>query len=147
MKKIITFLSAIVLTAGIAGAQDYKNAIGVRLGDGAGINYKHKMMNGNAFDIILDFSFFNSGSAYLTGLYEWYTPISSNGFSLYYGLGAHLGAFKETFALGIDGIIGVEYKFPNAPIALSLDYKPALNFLPDVDPFFNSFGFGIKYTF
>lgn len=147
MKKILAIVFCVVLSAGIANAQDYRNAIGVRLGGGAGINYKHIMNNGNAFEAILDFSIFNTGAAYLTGLYEWYTPIGSNGFNIYYGLGAHIGAFDKDFALGIDGIIGLEYRFPSVPIALSLDYKPAVNFLPEVRGVLNSFGFGIKYTF
>ena len=63
------------------------------------------------------------------GLYEWTQPVINNDFNLYYGVGGHLGAAANKFAIGIDAIVGLEYKIPNAPIAFSLDYKPSVNFM------------------
>ena len=49
--------------------------------------------------------------------------------------------------LGIDGVIGVEWKIPSAPFALSLDWKPSFELLPDTGLWFKGFGFGVKYLF
>ena len=81
------------------------------------------------------------------GLYEWTQPVINNDFNLYYGVGGHLGAAANKFAIGIDAIVGLEYKIPNAPIAFSLDYKPSVNFMN-----LNAYGLfdlalGIKFTF
>ena len=74
-------------------------------------------------------------------------PVINNDFNLYYGVGGHLGAAANKFAIGIDAIVGLEYKIPNAPIAFSLDYKPSVNFMN-----LNAYGLfdlalGIKFTF
>ena len=82
----------------------------------------------------------------------------------YYGYGAHLafaghhtGRFAERdyyhhhdegFGLGVDGLVGMEYKIPQIPIAVSLELKPFLevnsgnHFWFAADP-----GIGIKLTF
>ena len=54
----------------------------------------------------------------------------------------------NNFCLGAEGVIGLEYQLPiNFPLAISLDYRPALNVLPGLNPNFVNFGFGIKYCF
>ena len=80
----------------------------------------------------------------------------------YYGFGAHIGGIgngtyrrfngdNQVYAnnhilLGADGVIGLEYKIPEAPIAVSLDLNPRIELATgpfmDIAP-----GLGIKYTF
>ena len=55
----------------------------------------------------------------------------------YYGGGAHIGFWNGNSSwgerdraytiIGIDGIIGIEYNFTEAPINIGLDWKPAIN--------------------
>lgn len=147
MKKIIAFAACILLFGGSAFSQDYTHAIGVRVGGSSGsITYKQHLQTNNAIEAMLWLDW-RSGFS-VAGLYEWTTPVINNDFNLYYGVGAHLGVSDKDFALGIDAIVGLEYKIPNAPIALSLDYKPYINIIPTP----NSYGLwdlaiGIKFTF
>ena len=134
MKKIILFTACALLCAGTAFSQNYKHAIGLRAG-------------GNAFEVMAWFGFYEASSFSAAGLYEWTQPVINNDFNLYYGVGGHLGAAANKFAIGIDAIVGLEYKIPNAPIAFSLDYKPSVNFMN-----LNAYGLfdlalGIKFTF
>lgn len=144
MKKFIVLVACFAMFAGTAFSQNYKHAIGLRLGPSVGISYKQNL-NSGAFEGLLSFDFGNRFS--ITGLYEWRTQVINNDFNLYYGAGAHIGGFNNKFALGIDGIVGLEYKIPNAPIALSIDYKPALNFIPEWYFNYYNFALGVKYTF
>ena len=145
MKKFIAFFACLVLAAGSVSAQDYQHAAGVRLGVSSGAFTYKQPINGNAIEAMLWVNW-DSGFA-LAGLYEWSMPIITEGFNLYYGAGVHLGVFSENFALGIDAILGIEYKIPSVPFALSLDYKPSLSLLPDVGVDFVNLGLGIKFTF
>ena len=77
----------------------------------------------------------------LTGPLDWY-----------YGVGAHVGMWDADDVdgkiwLGVDAVIGLELKFPSVPLALSLDYRPGFNLLPDTNGGFGDIGFGLKFTF
>lgn len=148
MKKVIAFAACALLFAGTAFSQNYTHAIGIRVGGSNGaITYKQHLKAGNAFEVMAWFGWRNSFSA--AGLYEWTTPIINKDFNLYYGVGGHIGATANKFAIGIDGIVGLEYKIPNVPIAFSIDYKPSINFVPNDDRWFGllDIALGIKYTF
>lgn len=83
----------------------------------------------------------------LRGLYEWTMPVINDDFNFYYGVGGHLGAAYSRFAIGVDAIVGLEYCIPGVPLALSLDYKPFVNFVtPRINGLWD-FGLGIKFTF
>jgi hypothetical protein len=144
MKKFLAI--AILLTTTLAvSAQEYKWAFGVRGGAFSGLTAK--MNNGsNALEAGVSWGIGN----YLTldGVYEWQQPVIAEGINLYYGVGGYLGLAGSNFCLGAEGVIGLEYQLPiNFPLAISLDYRPALNVLPGLAPNFVNFGFGIKYCF
>ena len=88
----------------------------------------------------------------LVGLYEFNYQLSNN-FILYYGFGAGFGVWKEDyfadfgFGLDIEAIVGVEWKIPSIPFALSLDYRPSFVFLPSLGLDIKGVAFGIKYLF
>ena len=95
----------------------------------------------------------------LSALYEWNSPIFTNGFILYNGFGAHAGSrtIEKTksdgvtervgrLGIGADGVVGIEYKLYNAPVAFSLDYRPFFNLLP-FTTFFGNVGLGVKVCF
>jgi hypothetical protein len=93
----------------------------------------------------------NSGFQ-VAGLYEWNHDLGSN-FTLYYGFGAGLGTWKQTadhdmaFGIDVEAIVGVEWRIPSVPLALSLDYRPAFEVLPTTGFYAKGFAFGIKYLF
>ena len=76
--------------------------------------------------------------AFIASRYAYYDPYRDR-YRKYYEGGV---------GLGVDGIVGLEYKIPKAPIALSLDVKPFVEFVSrgyiysSLDP-----GLGIKITF
>lgn len=146
MKKIIALAACIMIFAGTAFSQNYKHAVGLRVGSGVGITYKQNLGKG-AFEGIAWLNFGRNGGFNVTGLYEWRTKVINPDFNLYYGVGGHIGVYSKDFAFGIDGIVGLEYKIPGAPIALSIDYKPALNFIPSVHFDYYNLGLGVKFTF
>ena len=99
----------------------------------------------------------------ITGLYEVHQEaFGVRELKFYYGAGAHIGALSsgvyqtfdgvnETYngshiLLGVDGVIGLEYRIPRAPIAISLDLNPRIELA--TGPFFDlAPGLGLKYTF
>lgn len=122
---------------------NYHNAIGLRLGGTSGITYKHLLSRGNAFEGILGLWPYKAG---ITALYEKHFETGAPGLRCYVGGGGHLNigetdrryyvsydaegrpvryTYRDNgYAMGIDGIMGVEYKFKFAPLALSADVKP-----------------------
>ncbi|MDR0971857.1 MAG: hypothetical protein LBM25_05700 [Bacteroidales bacterium] len=148
MKKL--FLVAILslsLAIGV-NAQGYNWGVGLRLGADYGLTVKKQLGSG-----ALDFmgNFHNHGFQ-VSGLYEWQNNVINKDFTLYYGVGPSLGFWDNdkgdgAFGLGIDGIIGLEYKIPNVPIALSLDWKPSFELMPQTGFYWKGFALSVKYVF
>lgn len=127
----------------------YRTALGVKVWDGAGISFKHFLTDKNALELI---GYFWSRGMRITGLYEIHGPITgATGLQWYIGPGAHVGFYNNkhgdgTF-IGLDGVIGLDYKFRGAPINMSLDWQPSFEF-GDGRGFVGSWGgLGIRYTF
>lgn len=131
----------------------YRTALGVKIWDGAGITLKHFGASGNAVEAI---GYFWRHGFRLTGLYEIHGDIAdAPGLKWYIGPGAHIGFYNNKYyrdydndvAIGIDGVIGLDYKFRGAPINMSLDWQPSFEF-GDGAGFYGSWGgLGIRYTF
>ncbi len=139
MKKLIVLLAAMFATVSIASATDYNWAVGVKFGSAAsGLSVK-KDMGGAALEGIASFHY--DDLLGVTGLYEVKSDLGS-GFELYYGGGAHV-LIGNVFSAGIDGVVGVEYQIPGAPISFTFDYKPNFDFKGGFD--FVDFGLGIRY--
>jgi hypothetical protein len=140
MKKlIITGLIAFCLVS-ISLAQDYKTGIGVRGGFEDGLTIKHFTREKSAFEFLLA----SRWSGYeITGLYE----VHNQAFDVerlkwFVGFGGHVGFWNGNYTyrywgeqgtnytvVGLDGILGLEYSFKDVPFNLSLDWKPAFNFI------------------
>ncbi len=107
---------------------DYKTAIGVKLGwfEGVAISGKHFVTNNNSVEGLL--SFWRRGFR-ITGLYEFNWDVNTDGLKIYAGPGVHIGMFNSQNGgksyLGIDGVLGLDYKFRNALINLSFDFQPS----------------------
>ncbi len=135
--------------------QDYNTAIGVRGTFVSGLTVKHFIKEDTALEGILSFGRWGMN---LTGLYERHArAFDTEGLNWYYGAGAHLGNWNNDYpqlerrgefvVIGIDGVIGLEYKIQEIPITFSADYKPQLNFTGY--PGFWGYGgaLSIRYTF
>lgn len=159
MKKLIILTLLSVAIAKHSSAQsmghDYTTAIGVKIYPGA-LSVKHFVRNNRAIEGL---GYFYNYGFRLTGLYEIHGDINgAPGLKWYVGPGAHIGAWNDKWKkdypgredglqLGIDGVLGLDYKFNGAPINLSFDWQPSFNFVG-----YNYFeggwgGLGIRYTF
>ncbi len=160
MKKIFTILGLIFITSlamySTSNAQNYKHAIGGRFGTANGVTFKTSLGGNKMLDIIANFRS-HDGLEYfrLTGLYEINNPIAgAPGLAWYYGLGGTLGSVKykhykssSDLYLSLDGVLGLDYKFVEAPINLSLDWKPAIALAPDTEFDGAGLGLSIRFTF
>lgn len=128
MKKFIIILIAALGMSVSASAQNYNWGIGLRGGIlGGEISARHHMASGNALNLYFDLSF-NGWGWGIGGDYEFCFPLGGNGLEFYVGPGAQAGTFREgdatALALSLTGIAGLEYTFPQLPLALFLDYRP-----------------------
>jgi hypothetical protein len=142
MKKFLLpclIIGFMFISASTVKAQ-YKNALGVRLGDAYGITYKTFIQSDRALDFILNIrNRRNDSYVNLTGLYEVHNPIrGAAGLQWYYGGGASIGSINykndddrdNDIYLSVDGVLGLDYVIPGSPLNLSLDWKPALVLTP-----------------
>lgn len=160
MKKL--FLSAI-LFIGVTvsmNAQDISdNALGLRLGSndgfGAEVSYQRRLADANRLELDLGWRNSNKVNAFkLAGIYQWVWNIDG-GFNWYAGVGGGVGSWSIDNAANDSGTfvfaagdIGIEYNFDEAPIQLSLDFRPEFG---GNGYYQNSYGsdiaLGIRYKF
>lgn len=164
MRKVL-LLSIILCSFFVSDGQSkstnsssYRTALGVKFYPG-GITFKHFFNAKNAGELI---GYFNNHGFRLTGLYEIHGNFAdAAGLKWYIGPGAHIG-FYDTHhrhhhdddwhdhghtSIGVDGVIGLDYKFRGAPINMSLDWQPSFEFT-DGHGFVGSWGgLAIRYTF
>ncbi len=136
-----------------ANAQDYRNGVGLRLGNPYGLSVKHFLNETNAVEGIFASSY---NGFVAVGLYEnehwtgWYP-----GLNWYWGFGAHLGWWDNSPwvngdggpVIGADFIVGLEYTFDEVPINISLDVIPSVNIIGSSG--WNGYlgGLSIRYVF
>lgn len=131
MKKILLLVVAVVFATS-AFAQDYKNSIGLRLGNGAEVQYERHFSAKNYLEVnggLYGFgnSFFGNAT-YNWNCCEWdWTPNAGKWF-LSAGVGASLGLWEKAFQVGVAGNVAFGIRF-NKPVTLSLDYRPTVFFL------------------
>ncbi|MBI5857309.1 MAG: hypothetical protein HZB42_06630 [Sphingobacteriales bacterium] len=160
MKKIFF---AFLLMTGIglvqdASAQDYKTALGVRLSSSAAIvnnsvTFKQFISEKTAIEALFSFG----DPLALGAILEFHKPLSPAGLRYYYGAGGYIGFIKNTNVatgktstdpnFGAQGVIGLDYKFSNVPLNLSLDWKPELNIVSDINFEPAAIGFTARFTF
>lgn len=150
--RTLAFCLALVVISGCytrLSAQDYKVAIGLRLSTTGptlsnAVSVKYFMDETNALEGLVSW-----GTRFgLGGLYEHHQLIGGTpGFTWFWGLGGYLGWQDKNTYLGPTGAIGLDYKFANAPVNLSLDWKPELDILPNINFVPEAFAVSIRYTF
>src|SRR5688572_16714269 len=131
MKKL--FLAAALFAAFSSYAQDvsgppYATSAGIKLSSGVAFTYKKFVTVKHALEAQ---AMFHREGLRLVGLYEFHFPLEGiGGLAWYAGPGAHIGVYRSKYKelynsntdFGIDGVIGLDYKIPNAPVNLSLDW-------------------------
>ena len=162
MNKI---LSLLILTIGLCFSHDasaqtssYRTALGVRLSSSPAIvsnsiSLKHFLNENSAVEVLFSF-----GDPLAIGaLYQVHKPFAAEGFQWFYGGGGYLG-FVKTYNpikdrhetdpyFGAQGVLGLDYKFGNAPINLSIDWKPELNLVSDINFEPAAVGLTARFTF
>ena len=159
MKKTFSTAAFLLMISFAVNAQNmgstYQTAVGIKFYPGA-ISVKHFTKENVAIEGL---GYFYTDGVRFTGLYEYHGDINgAEGLKWYAGPGAHIGFWNDTWkrhfperqagiAIGVDGVLGLDYKFTGAPINLSVDWQPSFNFVG-----YNYFeagwgGLGIRYTF
>lgn len=141
MKKLILLfflLTGFALSSNLK-AQDYQSAIGLRFGYPISVSFKTFLNESNALDLYLGYRNYSGIYNYLAlgGFYEFHNDINGvEGLKWYYGFGASVlffgyddfyGGFIDEqgkVGVGLSGVIGLEYTFPDAPVVLSVDLAP-----------------------
>ena len=159
MKKILVVLllagSAFITEA---SAQDYKTALGVRLSSANAmqnnsISFKQFITERSAIEALFTFG----DPLALGAMLEIYKPLQAEGLSYFYGGGGYIAFVKNlnvttqkettTPNFGAQGVIGLDYKFNNIPLNISLDWKPELNLVDDINFEPAAIGFTARFTF
>jgi hypothetical protein len=150
MKRTL-ILCLIVVSATLvfkkSNAQPYRFALGVRLSNASptlnnSITGKYFITDRSAVEGLVSF-----GSRFgLGALLEVHKPLNIPQMSWMYGAGAFVGFQDNDTYLGPTGILGLDYKFENVPINLSLDWKPELNVIPDIDFVPDAFALSVRFT-
>lgn len=144
--KHLLFGLLFFIVATSANAQQGRNALGIRFSNNdalvnTGISFRHYFKSSTALEATLSFD-----PAAVGILYEKFKPLGSPGLNWFYGGGGYV-AFSGRNVLGAQGIIGLDYTFQQAPINVSLDWKPELELLNDVSFEPAAVGLGIRFTF
>lgn len=153
---LILTVALIVSSASFAqpNGSTYQTAIGAKFYPGA-FSIKHFTQKDRALEGLA--YFWNYGFRF-TGLYEIHGDVNgAPGLKWYIGPGAHIGFWNDTWknryptrengvAIGVDGILGLDYKVKGAPLNFSIDWQPSFNFIGY--SYFESGwgGFAIRYT-
>ncbi|QSW88237.1 MULTISPECIES: hypothetical protein [Flavobacterium] len=165
MKKIIVSAIMIFGFAFTAQSQEIsKNALGLRLGDNNGfggeVSYQLGLNQKNRLEF--DLGWRNSrdvDAIKAVALYQWVWNIDG-GFNWYAGVGGGVAAWdydhrynnlrysdSGTYVFAA-GDIGIEYRFKEVPITLSLDGRPEIGSgYYDDDNFGFDVGLGVKFRF
>jgi hypothetical protein len=158
MKKIILSALFIAVCTVLTQAQEYKTALGVRLSSSNAyqnnsISFKQFINEGTAIEGLFTFG----EPLALGALVEFHKPLSTQGLSWFYGAGGYLAFPKVLNAttnktntetnFGAQGVIGLDYKFNNIPLNLSLDWKPELNIVTDINFEPATVGLTARFTF
>ncbi len=151
MKKTTLFIFAFIcLAVAGANAQEYQTAVGAKFytGNGSigGVNIRHSTAEHTALEGSL---LFFSGGIGFEGLYEYQAPIAgAEGLQYFVGGGGMLGFgtgrnSSTTFALRLTG--GIDYKFADAPIDVSLGFDPFFYLAPSTGSNL-ALGIGLRYV-
>lgn len=156
---LVLFAMIVLTCSSSVYAQEsgYRTGIGLRLGLEAGLTVKHFIKEHRAIEGIISRGW-GYGGIRITGLYEVHKPFpQAKGLDWYFGFGAHMGFYSGHYygyygyagsgyydkngdwhatgyqdfypAIGIDGILGLEYQFEEIPVTIGVDIKPSFDII------------------
>lgn len=138
MKKLVcfSFFAALFFFAAPADAQNFKSAVGARLGYPVSATFKHFLNESNAVEVYAGFRGWSTYSWFtLSGAYQVHKPLEdvTKGLEWYFGGGASVYFWNYDFStefstttLGLQGYLGLQYTFEDTPINLSVDWIPTV---------------------
>lgn len=146
MKKYIAVPVILLLLGLTTRAQNYKMGLGIRLSStpatvNNSVSFKYFLTENHALEGLLSFD-----PATIGVLYEFHRPLGAPGFQWFYGGGGYV-AFAGDNVVGAMGVVGLDYKFENIPLNLSLDWKPELSFVKDIGFEAAAIGLSIRFAF
>ncbi len=160
MKRIaiVCLLVAVTASTNLVSAQDYKTALGVRLSSSNAMQNNSISIKQFINEKMAIEGLFTFGDPLALGaLLEFHKPLSAAGLTYFYGAGGYIGFIKTVNTttqksstdanFGAQGVIGLDYKFNNIPLNLSLDWKPELNIVSDINFEPAAIGFTARFTF
>lgn len=162
MKKSLLIL-LLCISVYVANSQQnknsdiYKTAIGLKIYPGA-ITAKHFINTNTAIEGIATLT---NRFLRITALYEIHNKLGSyESLKWYYGGGAHIGFGGDSFfysdgtysgdegtTIGLDGILGIDYKFKQSPLNLSIDWQPSIVIIGNTYFMGLSGGVSLRYAF
>lgn len=160
MKKLLVIVLLAASTAFVndVNAQDYKTALGVRLSSSNAmqnnsVSFKQFITDRTAIEALFTFG----DPLALGALLEFHKPLNAAGLTYFYGGGGYISFVKTVSTatlkektepnFGAQGVIGLDYKFSNIPLNISLDWKPELNIVNDINFEPAAIGFTARFTF
>jgi hypothetical protein len=160
MKRIaiVCLLVAVTASTNLVSAQDYKTALGVRLSSSNAMQNNSISIKQFINEKMAIEGLFTFGDPLALGaLLEFHKPLSAAGLTYFYGAGGYIGFIKTVNTttqksstdanFGAQGVVGLDYKFNNIPLNLSLDWKPELNIVSDINFEPAAIGFTARFTF
>jgi hypothetical protein len=133
-------------------AQSYESAVGARAGYFLTGTYKKFINDSHAFEAYAGLAYFSGLVA--GGLYQVHFPLEEleiENLYWYVGGGAYAGIGSgwlgtSSFNLGVNVNIGLDYKFEDYPINVSIDWAPGLDFVGRFGPTFVIGGVAVRYV-
>jgi hypothetical protein len=138
--KHLLFTLLLLFSLGTAYSQNYKSAVGLRLGYPLSVSYKTFISEPGAVEV---FAGFRGYSLYrwvtVGGLYQHHNPFPDvDGLRWYYGggLSAFFWTYDDLFvgnnnsstSFAVLGTVGLDYRVKDKPLNLSVDWVPAFSF-------------------
>ena len=176
MKKVYTrlfsrYIGSVLIALMISATTNaqYYTSVGLRLGkfaSGVSVKYFFDANNATGIEVIAAKTKTARGGYVVTGLYESQTPIRMPilqiPLDIVFGGGVHAGYFPEgyyrlrdgemiaygpkVYTVGIDAILGLEYKVPIAPFTIGVDAQPFYDLI-NPGPEYIDFSVAVRYVF
>lgn len=146
MNKLrLTFILATLVSSLSLCAQDYKMGLGARFTNAPAtvnnaISLRYFVNQQAALEGLLSFDPLTIGV-----LYERFRPLAGSRLNWFIGGGGYVSLGKGDNVLGAAGIVGLDYAFKGAPVNISLDWKPELNLIKDVNFEAAAVGLGVRF--
>ncbi len=147
-------------------AQNYTRDAGIRVGDYFTATFRSHQNDTEALEANV---FIGRHGATIGVLKEYFEPALgyvSDNLYFQYGMGIHLGfryidhyrvlnrvyqldSYRFTPLFGVDGLVGLEYRFPEFPFLIGIDIKPYFEYssIQIFSIYLQSAGISIKYRF